>query len=298
MQRSIPFLWTLPLLVAACGGREEAPAPSPGRLAEAPVPDWPAPSQAQEAAAARLKVPVRYEEPTTGIRFLLVPGGTFRMGSPETEPGRDEDEGPVREVELSPFYLAMFETTNAQYRKFKADHRSGEGFDGDTQPVVRVSQADAKAFNAWLTSKDPAGTQGAPYLLPTEAQWEYACRAGTTTPFAFGPTLDAGDANFSGAVGRTAPIGRYAPNAWGFYDMHGNVWEWCQDSYGKDFYAQPEAKRKDPRNANAKAVGRITRGGGWAFPADGVRSAYRRRTAAAHRGSAFGFRVARAVPAD
>jgi eukaryotic-like serine/threonine-protein kinase len=301
MHRTVLVLSSLAAFVLSGCGDPDAPAASTPRLvADAPVPGWPEPSAEQKAAAERLKVPASFEEPTTGLRFLLVPGGTFRMGSPDDEAGRDEDEGPQHEVVLSPFYLSMFETTNAQYRKWKPTHVSGAQLDGDTHPAVRVNQLEAKEFCAWLSKKDQRGGDEARpiYALPTEAQWEYACRAGTTTPFAFGETLTEEQANFSGSVGATTSVGRYRPNAWGLYDMHGNVWEWCQDGYEKDYYARTDAKRKDPRNADPKAIGRLARGGGWSFPAAGVRSAFRKRTMAPTRDKAVGFRVARTVESD
>jgi formylglycine-generating enzyme required for sulfatase activity len=262
-----------------------------------PVPDWPAPSEAQAAEAKRLGVPFTFEEPTTGLRFVLIPGGSFRMGSPESEAGRGDDEGPVHEVKVPAFYLAMFETTNEQFRKFKPDHASGTGLDGPTQPAVRVSHVDAEAFAAWPGKQGPAGEEGARavYALPTEAQWEYACRAGTSTPFAFGDTLTEDQANFSGNAGTSLVVGRYAPNAWGLYDMHGNAWEWCRDRYDADAYAEPDEEEPPVADANPHTVGRVARGGGWGFPADGVRCAYRRRSEASYRGNAMGFRLVRSV---
>ena len=155
------------------------------------VPDWAKVSDAQKAAAKEAGVPVAFEN-AIGMRFVLIPAGTFLMGSPATEEGRDGDEVQHEVVLTKPFYLGVTEVTNAQYRRFRADHDSGaykdEGLNGDDQPVVRVSWDDAVAFAEWLSGQDGGRT----YRLPTEAEWEWACRAGTRTRYWWGDAEEEG----------------------------------------------------------------------------------------------------------
>jgi formylglycine-generating enzyme required for sulfatase activity len=130
---------------------------------------------------------------------------------------------------------------------------------------------------------------GRRYRLPTEAEWEYACRAGTDTPFFFGDRLKAEQANFDGRFeDRTCKVGSYAPNAWGLFDMHGNVWEWCQDGYREDYYYS--GPNKDPQGPE-KAENRVLRGGSWADNAANCRSARRFHNKHTYRGRELGFRV-------
>src|SRR5262249_31361738 len=183
-----------------------------------------------------------------GMELVRIPAGKFRMGSLPSEPGRGDDED-EHEVEITrPFYLGAYEVTQAQYEKimghnpswFHADGGGGRGSAGlDTAvfPVEYVRWSDAVEFCKRLSARPEERRLRRTYRLPTEAEWEYACRAGTTAPFHHGPTLDAAQANFDGAgLKRTARVGSYSPNACGLYDMHGNVWEWCADWYEADFY--------------------------------------------------------------
>ena len=172
------------------------------------------------------------------IEWVQIPAGSFIMGSPNNEAERLSIEGPQTVVSLSAFKMSKYEITFAQYDAFcnatgRAKPDDG-GWGRGNRPVVNVSWDDAVAFAAWM---------GPGYRLPTEAEWEYACRAGTTTPFNTGSCLSTSQANYSGTffysgcsagsdLGSTQPVGSYAPNAWGLYDMHGNVKEWCSDWYG------------------------------------------------------------------
>jgi formylglycine-generating enzyme required for sulfatase activity len=196
------------------------------------------------------------------LELVRIPPGRLLMGSPRTEKGRDEDEGPQHWVNISrPFYLGRYEVMQEQYRKVMGtnpSHFSPEG-DGkndvrgmktDGLPVERVSWEEALHFCRKLSQVDPRRRA---FCLPTEAEWEYACRAGTTTPFHFGECLNGTQANCDGrtpygrvekgpCLGRTTTVGSYPANAWGLYDMHGNVEEWCRDWHGS---YSPQASR-DP----------------------------------------------------
>jgi formylglycine-generating enzyme required for sulfatase activity len=233
---------------------------------------------------------------TIGMRLVLIPPGEFLMGSPETEEGRGEYEGPQHQVKITrAYYMGIYHVTKDQYAAFIND--SGykpKPVDGDDKgyndwksvgfeqagdhPVVNVSWSDARAFCKWLSKKE-----GKTYRLPTEAEWEYACRAGTTRPFAFGETISTNDANYDGnsVYGdgkkgeyrqKTTPVGSFKPNAWGLYDMHGNAWEWCQDGFEeRDYQKSPVVDPTGPE----KSSFRVIRGGGFRTCPGNCRSAFR-----------------------
>jgi formylglycine-generating enzyme required for sulfatase activity len=217
------------------------------------------------------------------------------MGSPEDEADRVKDEGPQHKVRITkPFYMGAFEVTQQQYET--AMGRNPACFKGAANPVEEVSWKDATEFCSRLSEMD-----GAKYRLPTEAEWEYACRAGSTTPFYFGRTISRQQANFDGRYpqgdGRkgedretTIPVGRFAPNAFGLYDMHGNVWEWCQDWYDSRCYANGPAD--DPQGPS-RGSDRVVRGGSWSpsHEASHLRSAARGHTAPTIRRNNLGIRV-------
>ena len=179
------------------------------------------------------------------------------MGSPRTEVGRRPEEGPQRQVTISkPFYMGLTEVTQLQYGCIM--DRNPSKFLGARNPVAGLSWDDAVAFCETLSKKT-----GRVVCLPTSAQWEYACRAGTTTRFSFGDDIEDLDAYGwykANSGGRAHPVGQKKPNAWGLYDMHGNVWEWCRDWYDEKFYAR--AKSVDPENT-VEATHRVVRGGWW-----------------------------------
>jgi formylglycine-generating enzyme required for sulfatase activity len=212
---------------------------------------------------------------SVGMKLTLIPAGTFVMGSPETEPDRHSDEGPQHLVTIGrPFYMSTHPVTQEQYEAV-AGHNPAHFIQaaggGPAHPVESVSWYDAMEFCRKLSSRFEERDAGRTYYLPTEAEWEYACRAGTLTPFAFGPSLSSSQANFNGAnpygnapLGpvrqRTTPVGSFQPNAFGLFDMHGNVWEWCADFYGEVYYGlSPERDPLGPRSGDRRAL----RGGNW-----------------------------------
>ena len=232
------------------------------------------PREVQAAEVERTGWPLELTN-DLGQRFRLIPAETFTMGSPEEEAGRGDDE-PCHEVKLvRPYYLQTTEVTNGQYRHFRTDHSSGEGFDGDAQPVVGVSWDDAVAYAVWLAERDPRFV----YRLPTEAEWEHACRAGGGEAWSC--------ADRSAAADRTEPVGTRAANAWGLHDLHGNAAEWCHDRYGP----YPLWLQQSPQGA-ASGAERVARGGCWADGPARTRTAARSHHAADHRDSTVGFRVA------
>ncbi len=207
---------------------------------------------------------------TLGMKFVRIDAGGFTMGQGDAPPKsraewneRDSDEAPAHRVNISKaFYLGMHEVTNAQYEAFDPKHKALRGKASDDQPVVHVTWHDAAAFCSWLASKESK-----PYRLPTEAEWEYACRAGTTTKYQTGDKLTPGDANFGRTMDNTAlkasmKVGSYKPNAWGLFDMHGNVAEWCHDWYG--LY---EADDQTDPVGRYLAYARVTRGWSYLAPA-------------------------------
>jgi formylglycine-generating enzyme required for sulfatase activity len=256
-----------------------------------------------------------------GMSMMRIPEGKFIMGSAEGDVGRKPHEGPQHEVTITrPFYMGKHEVTVGQFRAFvdatsyKTDgEREGSGAfryapNKDTvqdpkclwhqpgfllledQPVVCVSRNDATAFCQWLAKKE-----GKPYRLPTEAEWEYACRAGTMTPWHAGTSLTKSQAHFAGVVsdpaatGKPTKVGYYPPNAFGLHDMHGNVWEWVADWYDENYYRQ--SPPQDPQGPPSGGVG-ILRGGGWEEDADHARSAFRFAMTPSFRHVVIGFRVA------
>ncbi len=284
-----------------------------------------------------------------GVNLVLIPAGEFMMGSRESteelakvfekeglEPSYFEDEHPQHRVKITrPFYLGAHEVTVGQFRKFvsdtsyktdaEKDGKGGYGFNeskgrweqkpeytwrhagfrqDDDHPVVNVSWNDAMAFCGWRSRKERKT-----YRLPTEAEWEYACRAGTTTRYYFGddPEGLARVGNVADGTAKerfdhwttissrdgyvfTAPVGKFAPNAFGLYDTHGNVWEWCQDWYDEDYYTG--SLSEDPQGASSGGY-RIVRGGCWLNHSGYCRSAPRSGDSPTSRNYGVGFRVAR-----
>jgi uncharacterized protein (TIGR02996 family) len=247
-----------------------------------------------------------------GMRLALVPAGSFWMGSSAEEPGRHEDEGPRHRVRLSrAFYLGVYPVTQEQYGRvlgtnpssFRAGgegETSVRGLDTSAFPVENVSWHDAVLFCQLLSVLPQEREAGRVYRLPSEAEWEYACRAGTTTLFHFGNSLTSDQANIDGNLpegkasrgvylARTSAAGSYPGNAFGLCDMHGNVWEWCADWFDENYY--PHSPETDPAGPPGGTM-RSLRGGAWYYPARICRSAYRYRYDPHARHKDFGFRVA------
>ena len=198
--------------------------------------------------------------------FRYCPPGTFLMGSPEGEEGRRDDES-QREVTLTRgFWLLETPATQTLWEAATGENPSKFAGDG-ARPVETVSWFDCAKFVRKLND-DGIAPDGLTFDFPTNAEWEYACRAGTTTAFNVGDKLTKEDANFRENVGETTPVKSYAPNSWGFYDMHGNVFEWCKDRVRADF----SDSAIDPQGASS-GLYRVLRGGGWRDFADFCRSA-------------------------
>jgi uncharacterized protein (TIGR02996 family) len=258
-----------------------------------------------------------------GMRLALIPAGTFLMGSPRNEEGREEDE-PQHEVELpGPFYLGVFAVTQGEYR---AVTRRGPGHfrrggisagklgtiaDTSRFPVECVSWEEAAEFCRRLTKrerKERKISSEQEYRLPSEAEWEYACRGGAASYqiFHFGDSLASTQANFDGELpyggadkavklDRPCEVGSYPPNAFGLYDLHGNVREWCSDWYDADTYKTGPFPRVNPRGPE-QGLDRVNRGGGWSSSGQGCRSACRFSFDPVYRGYYLGFRVSLAPP--
>jgi formylglycine-generating enzyme required for sulfatase activity len=225
--------------------------------------------------------------PDVNLDMLWCKPGTFMMGSPEDEKDRDDDETQLKVTLTQGFYLGKHEVTQEQWEKVMGTNPSYHK--GAALPVEKVSWDDAMEFCKKLTQMEKEADRlpkGWTYTLPTEAQWEYACRAGTTTAYSFGDTITPKQANYDGNVGKTTPVGTYPANAWGFHDMHGNVWERCLDWYG-DY---PDGSASDPVGPSVGSI-RVLRGGSWINYGRNMRSAYRFRYSPVDRFYSLGFRL-------
>ena len=253
-------------------------------------------AQLQKKAAAKADLPLEKTiEISKDVNMVVVfiPAGKFEMGSPPTELQKDNDEGQHTVKLTKAFYIGKFEVTQLQYRAIM--HQNNSKFGGDKLPVENANWHEARRFLKRLSDKT-----GLKFRLPTEAEWEYACRAGTTTAFNVGTTPDSSLANYKaktpyadGVAGeylkRTNNVGAYRPNAFGLYDMHGNVWEWCSDLYDKNYYKiSPLVDPKGPQKSNS---GHVIRGGAWNEKAYKCRSADRNHRWPKINQSIIGFRV-------
>jgi formylglycine-generating enzyme required for sulfatase activity len=268
--------------------------------------------------------------------MVVIPAGSFVMGSSAEDrawasthgasPGSVADEAPQHNVALQSFALGKYDITRGEYAAFvqETGHPAGDGCgpdpykwdkspgvswqnpgfpQTDRDPVVCVSWQDAQAYIAWLNRK--ANRNGGAYRLPTESEWEYASRAGATTKFWWGDDVS-GAADHAwykeNSKGKTAPVGTRPANAFGLYDMAGNVWQWTEDCYTENYAGAPADSRaietgvSDPRPNGTRRCMRVDRGGSWLFPAWFLRPATRERNPDDYRDAIMGFRVARSLP--
>ena len=249
-----------------------------------------------------------------GMQFVAVPAGEFLMGSPDDDAEADDDERPRRRVRITrSVRFAKFETTQAEFRAVMGSNPSwfcatgggrGEvaGIATDKLPVDMVTWHEAEEFCRKLSALPDERAAGRTYRLPTEAEWEYACRAGTTTRFATGDALTTAQACIyespiaglpTAAKLRPQPVGSYPANRFGLHDLHGNVWEWCADHYAPEAYSQGASSQETLTNPTGPEVGtgRVIRGGDYRSPPAMARSANRDFTRATRRDQGNGFRV-------
>jgi formylglycine-generating enzyme required for sulfatase activity len=231
---------------------------------------------------------------TIGMKFVYINPGTFMMGSPTDEPGRNSDETRHQVTLTKGYYMQTTEVTQGQWKAVMDNNPSSFSSCGDNCPVEKVSWNDVQEFITALNQKEKTDV----YRLPTEAEWEYAARAGTTSAFANGGISETGcdlDTKLN-AMGwycgnensKTHAVAQKQANAWGLYDMHGNVWEWCQDWYG----SYPDISVTDPGGPSRGSY-RVIRGGSWSTYAQYCRSAVRNNLSPGYRGNSIGLRLSR-----
>jgi len=274
------------LLLLCLAGREAtadpplAVAPFDGRQAKAHQETW----------ADQLGVPVHTTN-SLGMKLNLIPPGEFTMGSPASETGRLDTETEHLVKITKPFYLSEHEVTQEQYERVMGKNPSF--YKGTNKPVEEVSWDDAADFCRKLSDQE-----GDQYRLPTEAEWEYACRAGTTTKYGFD---DDDDVSLLGEYAwywdssklTTHSVGELKPNPWGLHDMHGNVWEWCQDWYGPYGSEKVVSDPKGPASSDF----RVLRGGAFTYQPGSIRAAHRNYIQPDGRNYSIGFRLARTYQA-
>ena len=269
----------LAVLLVAMTGRGSDTKPEDQPTVPAEIVSSPETPKGGDEPSAKADVPAAN---SIGMRFVPIPTGTFTMG--------DADYRPAHKVTLTqPFELGVYEVTQEQYEAVMDTNPSR--CKGPQNPVERVNWDDAVEFCRKLSALPAEKKAGYVYRLPTEAEWEYACRAGTTTEYSFGDSeSELGDYAWykENSGDTTHPVGGKKPNAWGLYDMHGNIYEWCQDRYGD----HPSGSVTDPTGA-ASGSSRVLRGGSWFLISDFCRSAARFRRSPVIRSFVLGFRVLR-----
>jgi len=288
MKRAYPILAIVAFLVGCAISPKDAASPQPVAFASPPPP----PPALVIARAAPIPVELTgllsHLAADPGITLVAIPAGTFLMGSPTDEADRGDDEGPQTRVTLTEdFFLDATDVTQGQYEAVMGTNPSDFKTAGKNAPVENVSWDNAVAFCQKLNQRERATGRlpsGYTFTLPTEAQWEYACRAGTTGAYAGDPAEMAWYGDNSG--GTTHPVGTKRPNAWGLYDMTGNVYQWCLDWYGK----YPGGNVTDWAGP-ATGRARVLRGGSWYYTEAYCRSAYRDFDPG-FIGNILGFRVA------
>ncbi len=323
MLRRVVVLFAMAALTLASAARADAAEPAKAEKPWQPTFEvytkWPFDAKEakrrQEATAKSLRIPV---EKTIDLpygvkmKFMLIPACEFVMGSPKTELKRKDEEAQHRVRIALPYYIGKYEflqdewvvakMRGGRFASVRSHHR------GKKRPVEQASWLDAQKA-LWLLNQKGLGT----FTLPTEAEWEFACRAGTTTPFYFGETISVEQANYNGysiyGKGKkgkwrmqTTDAGQFPPNAFGLYDMHGNVWEWCWDFYDKGYYTRKDSPKKNPLGPKKSPEGvvinpkvgalHVQRGGGWGLSnAEQLRSAAREPFGDKARCRNGGFRV-------
>ena len=229
-----------------------------------------------------------------GPEMVVLPTGSFRMGSPSGEAGRGSDEGPLRTVTIgNRIAMGRYEVTFADYDRFVlATGRASPddwGWGRGNRPVINVSQEDAQAYAVWLSAQT-----GKRYRLPSEAEWEYAARAGTRTRYSWGDEIGVNRANCDGCGSewddeQTAPVGRFAANAFGLFDMHGNVWEWVADCWHDNYEGAPTDGSAWTSGCVSNSA--VVRGGSWHSYPRNLRAALRREVWPSNRYTDSGFRL-------
>jgi formylglycine-generating enzyme required for sulfatase activity len=261
--------------------------PATGDLLVSPFSE-PKAKEVQKSAAKSLQREVE-EKADLGkginLDMVLIPAGKFKMGSPASEKGRRDDETQHEVTLTNLFYMGKYEVTQEQWEAVMGNNPSN-GAIGAKLPVTTVSWHDCQEFIKKLNAKTSGG-----YRLPTEAEWEYSCRAGTNTAYSFGDNLTKADANYVDSwIEKSLAVGSYKPNAFGLYDMHGNVWEWCEDWHAE----YPTGAVTDPKGPST-GNGLVLRGGSFGGLVLTVRSSCRIFDQPSNRYCAFGFRLARTV---
>ncbi|MEM8610789.1 MAG: SUMF1/EgtB/PvdO family nonheme iron enzyme [Cyanobacteria bacterium P01_H01_bin.105] len=249
--------------------------------------DLPKPSEPSTPESSRPPIETKAIDLGNGVTLELVyiPSGKFLMGSSEQE-GR-MDEKPQHKVTVPEIWMGKYPVTKAQYEAVMG--KNPNHFSGASNPIEQVSWSDAIAF-----CEKASQNTGIAFRLPSEAEWEYACRAGTTTPYFFGDDLTSEQANFGCTEGALSPVGSYLPNSFGLYDMHGNVWEWCLDHRHQNYKGAPNDGSAWISDNDSSY--RIMRGGTWALNPNDCRSARRFVSYLNDCGNSFGFRVVSAPP--
>ena len=281
------FMAALAVAAVACGAWLIGRSPKPDTRSNGSL------TGGSTVSTARVSVPTRarnHSDPENGdIKTITLPGGammemiyvapgSFMMGSPKSEACRDGDEKQHRVTLTKGVWLGKYEVTQEQWKSVMGNNRSH--FKWDDLPVENVSWEDCQEFIRKVNAQLNCGAR-----LPTEAEWEYACRAGSSGPYA-GGSLDSMGWYADNSGWKTHPVGQKSPNAWGFYDMHGNVYEWCNDWYGE----YPSHSVTDPMGT-ASGDGRVLRGGCWISYSYSCRSASRSRSRPGNRSSGYGFRL-------